>query len=83
MRACTDLFLSAEAAVIDSIDGVDNFINWLHSPTDGLKVFARLIVPLPTRPRRLDNLRLTDDMWSAFRERIFEVIRAEMHVFII
>lgn len=76
MRASTDLFLSADSPVIDSDDGVENFVDWLHSPTDGLKVFGHPIVPLPTHPRRLDNLKLTDDMWETFRERILGVSQA-------
>lgn len=73
LRASTELSISADSPVIDSADDVDNFVNWLHSPTNGLKVFAHTTVPLPTHPRHLDNLKLTDDTWDIFWERIFEV----------
>ncbi|KAH7660504.1 hypothetical protein AAVH_43712 [Aphelenchoides avenae] len=72
LKACTELYLSADSPVIDNVDDVENFVDWLHSPTDGLKVFAHTIVPLPTHPRRINNLKLADDMWDTFRERCFE-----------
>lgn len=77
LKACTELYLSADSPVIDNVDDVENFVDWLHSPTDGLKVFAHTIVPLPTHPRRINNLKLADDMWDTFRERCFEV--SSMH----
>ncbi|KAH7700985.1 hypothetical protein AAVH_20864 [Aphelenchoides avenae] len=76
MRASTQLVLDADAPVVDNADDLENFIDWLHAPTDGLQVLGHPMVPLPTHPRRLDNLKLTDQMWNTFCEKIFERFEA-------
>lgn len=71
MRACTHLRIGDKAPTLVSAAEVDNYVEWLHLPTDGLYSSGRILPPFAAR--HLLNLKVTDEVFASFLEAIIEV----------